>query len=67
MTAAAARESWRCCTRATPYQRGYEDCCYQRIYANPYRADRAAWHAYDRGNADARRNGAQMQANQETH
>ena len=43
--------------RATPYQRGFEDARYNRIYANPYRLGSIAWRAYDAGCADARREG----------
>lgn len=46
--------AWACCTKATPYQRGFEDVGYDHIYANPYPIGGAKWQAYERGAQDAR-------------
>lgn len=40
---------------ASPYTRGWEDCRYAAIYANPFAVGTAAWAAYNRGNEDARK------------
>jgi len=57
LTTTEARQSWCCCVRATPYQRGFEDYAYGRVYANPYRVGCAAWRQYEAGSEDARRSG----------
>ena len=57
LTTHDARTAWGCCARATPYQRGFEDSAYSRIYANPYPLGSAAWWAYEAGCQDARRQG----------
>lgn len=38
----------------TPYRRGFEDCLYERVFANPYAGDTVAAAEYTRGNGDAR-------------
>lgn len=38
----------------TPYRRGFEDCLYDRVFANPYAPGTAAAAEYVRGNGDAR-------------
>lgn len=38
----------------TPYRRGFEDCLYERVFANPYAPDTVAAAEYTRGNGDAR-------------
>lgn len=38
----------------TPYRRGFEDCQYDHVYANPYPVGSAEWRNYCRGNEDAR-------------
>ncbi len=38
----------------TPYQKGFEDYRYSRVYRNPYALHSAAWAAYVLGNEDAR-------------
>lgn len=38
----------------TPYRRGFEDCLYERVFANPYAFDTEAAAEYARGNGDAR-------------
>lgn len=49
-----ARASWSGCVRVTPYQRGFEDYAYGRVYANPYRVGTPRWVEYERGSEDAR-------------
>lgn len=44
----------RFATPVSPYRRGFEDCLYDRVYANPYHPGSPEWHAYERGNQDAR-------------
>ena len=39
----------------TPYQRGFDDATYQRVYANPFQVGSTAAHKYEEGHADARR------------
>lgn len=41
-------------TPLTAYRMGFECCCYQGVYANPYPVRSAAWRDYDTGHADAR-------------
>ena len=38
----------------SPYQRGFEDCVYERVYANPYPPQSHESAEYSRGNGDAR-------------
>jgi hypothetical protein len=38
----------------SPYRAGFEDCTYQRVYANPYRRGTDAWRSYEAGHTDAR-------------
>lgn len=38
----------------TPYRRGFEDCVYERVFANPYPPHTPEAAEYDRGNGDAR-------------
>lgn len=40
--------------RLSPYQAGFEDCMYSRVYANPYQVGSDYWRRYDNGHADAR-------------
>ncbi len=42
------------CAPRTPYRAGFEDCTYQRVYANPYPLHSDAWRRYEAGHADAR-------------
>jgi hypothetical protein len=39
----------------TPYQRGFDDATYQRVYANPFPADCDEAKQYEEGHTDARR------------
>ena len=55
LTTTDARQSWCCCAKATPYQKGFEDFAYGRVYANPYRPSTPRLEAYERGSQDARR------------
>lgn len=41
------------CTPRTAYQIGFENCRYQRVYANPFPVHSAAWCSYEAGHADA--------------
>lgn len=52
-----AHAAWRCQLPATPYQRGFEDAVYGRIYANPYRVASDQWRQYEAGSQDARAQG----------
>ena len=47
-------DNWRCELPATPYQRGFDDCRYSHVYANPYDVGTLAWQQYCNGNQDAR-------------
>ena len=47
------------CTPRTPYQVGFENCRYQRVYANPYSLHSEAWRRCEAGHADARAQGGQ--------
>lgn len=38
----------------TPYRRGFEDCLYERVFANPYTPHSEEAAEYNRGNGDAR-------------
>lgn len=38
----------------TPYRRGFEDCIYDRVFANPYPPHSAESVEYNRGHGDAR-------------
>lgn len=42
-------------TPVTPYQVGFEDCRYCRVYANPHPVGTPEWHKYDAGHTDARK------------
>lgn len=55
-SAPARRYSWRGCGPATPYQAGFEDSRYNQIYRNPFELGSDAWHQYDAGHEDARKN-----------
>ena len=44
----------RFATPVTPYRRGFEDCLYDHVYANPHTVGSVEWLAYDAGSADAR-------------
>lgn len=55
LTTQDQRHAWRCQLPASPYRRGFEDTRYNHIYANPYRPGSPAWHKYDAGNQDARK------------
>lgn len=55
-SALTQRYSWRGCGPATPYQAGFEDSRYNQIYRNPFPLASNAWHEYDAGHEDARRN-----------
>ena len=55
ITTTDARENWGGCAKATPYQKGFEDYAYGRVYANPHRPGTPRWEAYERGCEDARR------------
>ena len=55
LTVPDARASWGGCLPATPYQRGFEDGRYGRVYANPYPLRSAAWARYEAGSQDARK------------
>lgn len=46
----------RGCGPATAYQAGFEDSRYNQIYRNPFTLGSDAWHEYDAGHEDARRN-----------
>ena len=46
----------------TPYKRGFEDCCYSRVYANIYAPGTLAARQYDEGMQDAHLARAQVGA-----
>lgn len=41
-------------TPLSPYRMGFECCCYQRVYANPFPLRSQAWCNYEAGHTDAR-------------
>lgn len=43
----------RFATPCSPYRRGFEDCFYDRVYANPYPTNTPEHSAYERGSQDA--------------
>jgi hypothetical protein len=44
----------RFATPVTSYRRGFEDCVYDHVYANPHPVGSPEWRQYDAGSADAR-------------
>ncbi len=44
----------RGCRLISPYRAGFEDCLYNRCYANPFTLGSVQWSQYDSGNLDAR-------------
>ena len=55
LTVPDARASWAGGCKATPYQRGFEDASYGRVYAKPDTRRSAAWGRYEAGSQDARK------------
>lgn len=45
----------RGCRYVSPYQAGFEDYRYLRVYNNPFREDTREFIQYDQGNQDARK------------
>ena len=45
----------RGCQLISPYRAGFEDCLYNRCYANPFVVGSPQWSQYDAGNSDARK------------
>ncbi len=50
-----AADPRRFCTPVTPYQAGFDDGRYGRIYVNPHPVGTPEWCRYDAGHEDARK------------